>query len=296
MNIEKVNFTVAGTNVVGLLHRPDRASRAALVVTGPLTSVKEQAAGAYARAMAMRGYAALAFDHRTFGESAGEPRQYESPPRKVEDIRAATSFLGQMGSFAGLPLGAIGVCAGGGYMAAAVASESRLAAFAAVAGVFPDAAATRKSMGVAFDDVVGAARQARERYEAGQPAEYIPAVGEGDVAMPLAEAFEFYGTPRGAVPNYTNRFAVQSREFTVPFDTMEAADRLRVPTLMVHSERALVPQWARAFYQRLKVPKRELWLQSQGQIDFYDDPRLIDAAADAMAEHFGMALVAERSF
>jgi hypothetical protein len=58
----------------------------------------------------------------------------------------------------------------------------------------------------------------------------------------------------------------------------------------------LVPQWARAFYQRLKVPKRELWLQSQGQIDFYDDPRLIDAAADAMAEHFGMALVADRSF
>jgi len=286
MKIEPVNFTVSGTNVVGLLHLPAQAPRAALVLTGPLTSVKEQAPGAYARAMAARGYAALAFDHRTFGQSAGEPRQYESPPRKIEDIRAATSFLRDQLTLAGLPLGAIGVCAGGGYMAAAVASEPRLEAFAAVAGVFPDVSVMRKMMGDAFDTAIAAARQARERFEAGQPAARIPAVGKGEVAMPLDEAFEFYGTPRGAVPNYTNSFAVQSREFTLPFDAMDAADKLRVPTLMIHSERALVPQWAHAFYERLKAPKQELWLQSQGQIDFYDDPKLIGAAADAIAAHF----------
>jgi len=115
-------------------------------------------------------------------------------------------------------------------------------------------------------------------------------VGEGDVAMPLAEAFAYYGTARGAVPNYTNSFAVQSREFTVPFYTMAAADRIRVPTLIVHSERALLPAWARQFYARLQAPKRELWLESVGQIDFYDDPKLIDAAADAVAAHFDSAL------
>jgi hypothetical protein len=108
--------------------------------------------------------------------------------------------------------------------------------------------------------------------------------------MPLAEAFEFYGTPRGAVPNYTNRFAVQSREVTLPFDAMTAADRLQVPTLMVHSEHALLPALARAFYARLKVPRQQLWLQSKGQIDFYDDPVLIGAAADAIAAHFRTTL------
>jgi len=30
-------------------------------------------------------------------------------------------------------------------------------------------------------------------------------------------------------------------------------------------------------------PKRELWLESAGQIDFYDDPQLITPAADAAA-------------
>jgi fermentation-respiration switch protein FrsA (DUF1100 family) len=290
MNIERVTFDVDGTEVVGSLHWPDSEPRAAVVLTGPLTSVKEQAAGAYARAMAARGFVALAFDHRTFGESAGEPRQYESPPRKIEDIHAARAFLGQLSRTSDLPTVAVGVCAGGGYMAEAVASEPKLRSFAAVAGVFPDVQATRSFIGPQFDALVGAGRAARERFASGQPAEHIPAVGEGDVAMPLAEAFEYYGTPRGAVPNYTNSFAVQSREVTLPFDTMATAGRIQVPTLMVHSEHALLPALARAFFARLRAPKEQLWLQSQGQIDFYDDPALIGAAADAIATHFRSTL------
>jgi hypothetical protein len=35
----------------------------------------------------------------------------------------------------------------------------------------------------------------------------------------------------------------------------------------------------------VRSPKRELWLTSQGQIDFYDDPKLIAPAADAVAAH-----------
>jgi len=290
MNIERVTFDVDGTTVVGSLHWPESEPRAAVVLTGPLTSVKEQAAGAYARALAERGFAALAFDHRTFGESGGEPRQYESPPRKIEDVHAARAFLGQLPRTSSLPTVAVGVCAGGGYMAEAVASEPEFRSFAAVAGVFPDVQATRSFMGPRFDAVVSAARAARERFEAGQPAEHIPAVGEGDVAMPLTEAFEYYGTPRGAVPNYTNSFAVQSREVTLPFDTMATADRLQVPTLMVHSEHALLPALARAFFARLKTSRQQLWLQSKGQIDFYDDPVLIGAAADAIAAHFKATL------
>ena len=59
---------------------------------------------------------------------------------------------------------------------------------------------------------------------------------------------------------------------------------------MVHSERALLPALARKFYERLKVPKQQLWLQSKGQIDFYDDPVLIGVAADALAAHFRATL------
>ena len=123
-------------------------------------------------------------------------------------------------------------------------------------------------------------------------AETIPAVAPdgGDVAMPLHEAYEFYGTSRGAVANYTNAFAVQSLAYTTPFDAQEAAARIRVPFLLVHSEQALAPPLARKFYAAAGAPKSELWLQSQGQIDFYDDPRLIGSAVDAIADWFKSTL------
>ena len=76
----RVEFDSEGTNVVGELHVPDGDGRfGAAVLLGPLTSVKEQATASYARALSRRGWAALAFDPRCFGESAGEPRQFENP-------------------------------------------------------------------------------------------------------------------------------------------------------------------------------------------------------------------------
>jgi uncharacterized protein len=56
-----------------------------------------------------------------------------------------------------------------------------------------------------------------------------------------------------------------------------------VPVLIVHSERALTPDLAHNFYAAVRSPKQELWLRSQGQIDFYDDPKLVTPATDAVA-------------
>jgi uncharacterized protein len=85
---DRYQFDVNGTALIGNLFAPaEGRPRACAVLTGPLTSVKEQATGAYAAALAERGFLALAFDHRTFGESGGEPRQFENPLAKVEDIR-----------------------------------------------------------------------------------------------------------------------------------------------------------------------------------------------------------------
>ncbi|GAB3205547.1 alpha/beta hydrolase [Nocardia tengchongensis] len=283
VNTVPFTFTRSGDRLVGTLYLPAGEPTGVVVTTGPLTSVKEQAAGVYAEALARRGFAALAFDHRTFGESAGEPRQLEDPLGKAADISAAVSALEADERFTGKPVVALGVCAGGGYMARAVADDPRLRAFAGVAGVYADAAANP-----ADPAVVERGRLARERRLATGAVETIPAVAadNGDVAMPLTEAFEYYGTPRGVVPNYTNGFAVESFEHTAGFDAQEAAARLSVPFLLVHSENALVPPWAHKFYAGVASPKSELWLDSVGQIDFYDDPRLIEPAADAAAELF----------
>jgi hypothetical protein len=292
MRQERIEFDSHGESLARLIHLPEGRPSAVVVTTGPLTSVKEQAAGAYARALAERGYAALAFDHRYFGESGGRPRQFESPAVKVEDIRAAVAALADDDRTRGLPLMAVGVCAGGGYMARAVAEEPALRAFAGVVGVYSDAARTRAWLGDAYESMVRRAVAAEQRFEETGEAETIPAVAAegGDVAMPLREAYEFYGTRRGAVPNYANGFAVQSHAYTLPFDAQGAAERIRVPTLVVHAENALSPDLAHEFFAGLAVPKTELWLESQGQIDFYDDPALIGPSADAIARCFTEAV------
>jgi len=283
-------FEVNGTTLVGNLFAPARGQpRACAVLTGPLTSVKEQAAGAYAAALAERGFLALAFDHRTFGESGGDPRQFENPLAKVEDIRAAASALLSDPGPANIALIGVGVCAGGGYMARAVAEDSRFKGFASVAGYFGEA--TPESV-KASSSSIERGRSAEKRWQESGVADTIPAVGPdgGDVAMPLREAYEYYGTPRGAVANYVNAFAVQSRAYTATFDSMGAAALIKVPALIVHSEKALAPALARRFIANLAGSHKELWLTSRGQIDFYDQPELIGAAADAIVNSFARHL------
>jgi uncharacterized protein len=288
---ERFEFTSGGCQLVGDLFLPAEKPIAAVVFTGPNTSVKEQAAGAHARALAERGFASLAFDHRYYGESEGEPRQFENPVAKAEDIRAAAAALREAPSTRGLPQAAVGVCAGGGYMARAVAQEPTFFAFSGVAGYYPD-----------VDDAARAAnaprrergRAAERRWRETGFAETIPAVAPegGDVAMPLREAYEFYGTARGAVPNYANAYAVQSLAYTADFDAVAAAKEIKIPTLIVHSEHALAPPLARKFLANLAGPREEVWLNSVGQIDFYDDQTLISAASDAVAAFLRKALEA----
>lgn len=282
----RFEFEVEGVRMIGNLYVPAAAeARAVAVVTGPLTSVKEQAAGAYARAFAERGLIALAFDHRTFGESEGEPRQFENPFAKVRDLAGAASALLADRELPRVPLLGVGVCAGGGYMARAVSEDPRFEGFAAVAGYFNEV--TEQSVEKA-SHAIARARAAEARWRQTGLSETIPAVAAegGDVAMPLKEAYEYYGTPRGAVANYVNAFAVQSLAYTTTFDSVSAAAKIAVPALIVHSERALAPAMARRFFAHLAGPREELWLTSQGQIDFYDQQPLIDAAADAIARFF----------
>ena len=239
---ERVVFEVDSVEVVGVLRVPvGQHTSAALVFAGPLTSVKEQATGNYAMAMAARGFVTLTFDHRHFGESDGEPRQYAHPARKVDDFRAAFAFLDGHPEVDADRIGAVGICSGAGYLAPAVAGDDRVKAWGAVAGFFHDAGEKREWMGDDYDREIERAADAREKFETSGEVEVIPAVGDGEVAVPFAEAFDYYTTNRGQVPNYVNAFALMSREHTLAWDAQSAAFDITVPTMLVHSEKARAP-------------------------------------------------------
>lgn len=144
VRVQKVTFPNKSVAVVGNLFTPPNhdASKkySAIIITHPGGGVKEQTAGLYAQGLAEKGFITLAYDASYQGESGGEPRLIEDPATRVEDIRSATDFLS---NYSGVKsIGALGICAGGGYTIHAAQTEARLKAVAAVSAV--DSGRTRR--------------------------------------------------------------------------------------------------------------------------------------------------------
>ena len=289
---QRMQFVVEGDTVVGSLFLPQGPGpHPAVIVGGPMTSVKEQVTGVYAQALAQRGFAALSIDPRHYGESGGQPRQYEFYRHKIADLRAAAEALAGHREVDGNRIGAVGVCLGTGYIVWAAVDNPRIKAVAGVVGYYRDVAELRSKDPAAFQAKVDQGVAARLHYEKTGEVLTIPAAAtQGDAAMTLQETFDYYAR-RAAHPNYQNAFAVMSREHFLPFDVQPAAPRLRVPMVMVHSEKALSPAWARRFFDNLSVPKQLHLLPSQGQVDFYDDPTLVAQASDRVVAHLRTHLI-----
>ena len=185
VSMRRIAFDVDGDRVIGLLHLPaGEGPYPAAAVGGPMTSVKEQVTGVYAAALAARGIAALALDHRHYGESGGTPRQYESAEHKIEDLCAAADWLAQDVRIDAARIGALGVCLGAGYVAHAAVRSPQIRAVAAIAGYYRDPAEMRRQDSEGFDTRVAQGVAAREHLQRSGETLFIPAVAlEGDAAM-----------------------------------------------------------------------------------------------------------------
>src|SRR4051812_11194950 len=88
-----VEFRCGDDVCAAWLYRPHAGDEPApiVVMAHGLTGTRRDRLGAFAQRFADAAVAALVFDHRGFGDSAGEPDRFE-PARQLEDWRAAIAF------------------------------------------------------------------------------------------------------------------------------------------------------------------------------------------------------------
>ena len=287
---QTVRFEVDGTPVVGTLFRPDDAADQrlpAIVVDGPWTQVKEQVGYAYAPRLADQGFAVLVFDHRNFGESGGEPRQFEDPATKVRDLEAAVEWLGTADGIDPARIYGVGVCYGASLMADLARQEPTLKAFATVAAWMHDEASLKATFG---ED--GYALRMREGEEAlaafrsDGTVRTIPAFSN-DTFAAMAGPFDYYSsTERGVVPQWTPTFATMSFVGWLKHDAATYAPAIRQPVLMIHSDGAALPDNVRRFHAELPNPGKRLVWTTGNHVDFYDHADLIEPAVREIATYF----------
>ncbi len=293
--VRAVTFLSGEDRIVGSLYVPagHRGAGAAVLVEGPQTNHRDMVPATYAERLARAGFVALTFDHRTFGESGGAVRDFENPAMKVEDIRNALAFLKSRPEVRADRVGLLGICSGAGYSAAAAAGDPGVKALVTVAGFYHDPAVFRTWLGANYDARVALGRAARERYEATGQVDYMRNVstdpGE-ELAMPGREAFDYYGTARNRGARWNNRSATMFFEPFLQFNSIDSGARIAAPTLVIHSDAALVPDGARRFHASLPGQKRLHWMTTREHIDFYDVEPVVAEAAEQAVTWFGRTL------
>ncbi len=294
IHAKAVTFDSEGMTLRGNLYLPaaESSGLAAIVVVGTWTSVKEQMADRYAKRLAEKGLAALSFDFRNFGASDGEPRQFESPDLKIQDIHNAVTFLESRPEIDGDKLGILGICASAGYAAANSIADGRVKSLAFVAPWLHNGEIIRAMYGgdEGVAERMARGRAARIKYEATGEIDYVPALSETDPQAAMPMRLDFYlDHDRGGISEWTNRFAVMGWLGWLTFDAVRYGRDMAVPLQIVHSEAAATVDGVKAFYDFVPGKKNITWTEGE-QTDFYDQEPQVTRSVDISAEHFDKTL------
>ncbi len=301
----KVSFSNGAVKMAGNLYLPpgyDSSKKyAAIVVAHPWGGVKEQTAGLYAQQLAQRGFVTLAFDASHYGESGGEPRDLENPAERVQDIRSAVGYLSNLSQVDPARIGALGICAGGGYTLNEAQNDLRVKAVAGVVAYDMGAAAREGIKGVPVSakdrvNILEAVAKQLNKEASGQPVlveQLIPGREQWTDKTPgfFREAYDYYLTPRGGHPNVKNRCVVTSLGLHMayfPYAQMEAISPR--PLLLIAGSKAETLKFSKDAYAKAKQPKELMVIPGASHFDLYDKPQYVTPAVGKLAEFFGKNL------
>ncbi|MFJ7495130.1 alpha/beta hydrolase [Streptomyces sp. NPDC097727] len=301
MTRNRVSFDSAGIEIAAHLYTPDTPADggpvAALVVGHPGTGVKEQTSGTYAQLMADRGFVTLAFDAAYQGESGGLPRGLEDPAQRIEDFKAAVSYLTTRPEVDADRIGLMGICASGGYSLAATGGDHRVRAVATVSTAEPARQFRYGADGsqdpAVFQGLLDATAQARTIAARGEDpgvltmfpdtAEQAGVLG-GEHGI---EGWEYYCGARGYHERSAKFLTWESIDKMASSDVFRAVPLIGPrPVLQIIGERAVTAWMAVEAHQAATGPKELHRIPGASHVDLYDKREYIDLAINKLDDYF----------
>lgn len=297
------NLNGQGVSIAAVLYFPEGFDQSkkypAVVVTHPGGGVKEQTAGLYAKKLAGNGLVAIAFDASYQGESTGEPRQLENPYIRTEDISAVIDYLTTLSYIDQDKIGAMGICAGGGYTANAAINDRRIQAVGTVSAV---------NIGQMFrngwDNTVKDA-DALPLLELGSGSRTGDA-GKAELAtLPLApmrkedapnkeleEAWEYYHTPRCEHPNAPGFMTARSLNQIITYDAYNKAEAFLTQPLQIVAGGVAGSKWMSddLFNRAASKDKSFHVVEGANHMSLYDVTKYVDEAISVLAPFFQRTL------
>lgn len=302
-NVTFKNLNGAGITMAANIHLPagfdENQNYPAIVVAHPGGGVKEQASGLYAKHMAENGFVAIAFDASFQGESTGEPRQLENPYVRTEDISAVIDYLTTLSYVDANRIGALGVCAGGGYTANAAINDRRIKAAATVSAVnigqmfrngWENTVADADAVG--YLDFGSNARTSDASKSELMQIPLAPMRKEDAPNEELAEAWEYYHTPRCAHPNAPGFTLTRNLNQLVTYDAYHLAEAfLTQPLLMIAGSEAGSRWMSENLIERAaSADKQLIVIEGANHMSLYDLPVYVDQAVSNLAPFFQRTL------
>ncbi|MBU7017473.1 MAG: alpha/beta hydrolase [Theionarchaea archaeon] len=297
----KVLFQSDGKKLAAFLFVPsdykEGEKRPAVVITRPASGVKEQTAGLYAQKFSEKGFVAITFDPKGYGESEGKP-QVEDPFSIISDTLNAVTFVESLPQVDKDNIFNAGVCMGAGYATAASTQDKRIKGTAAISPYltihidYPKAYGGKSVVRImmaffkSFSFLLGLVG-----LDAYLPLVPIKSWMRLIPAIPVQHGMMLYyapGTP-GDVPNWKNKINLAKTDnFILRYNPFDFTSRFRdKPFFMAYADGGYSTDLLQKFYNDISVDDKELFVAKNAtHFDLYYKPEFIDPIVEKVTAFF----------
>src|SRR3954447_24451468 len=286
MGRRDVSFESGGERCAAWLYEPDGAGPHPIAVLAHgFGGTRKARLWAYAERFAEAGIAALVFDYRHFGDSAGEPRQLLDIRRQLDDWRAAVACARGLDGVDPDRVAVWGTSFSGGHVTVIAAEDPKVAAAISQGPFFDGRAALRAAGPANIVRMTVAGLRDELRRLRGRPGFMLPVVGAPGTlaAMNSPDAEPGYRALFASQDDFVNEVPARIGLRVGLYRPIRWASRVQCPWLVCVADRDVVTPPGAALAAAARGPLAEVRRYDAGHFDIYVGATFERAVADQVA-------------